>query len=519
MANLNQLKCPSCGAVLEFDFPNQIVTTCPYCHQQVVYKDDDEENDFDIDPVNWKDIHESGKQSQLKKYGVPFKDSDDDFRKKIIQEIANNNGTPLDVFSKAIIRDAKKVYVPLYYYSGNFQASWSTMVMHYKDAQRIDYQGKLENYKEEDPHYLSGNSTGRFVSIASAVDIESINKHIYSCLKDNIKLDTLYSNFVLLEDNDDSVNYLSCDYASETAWNRVGESWAEVNACHHCDYPGSIQSFSATFSERCDSLYYVPVRMIEFVYEGKSYRCVEVLNEYFCDYPIVEGYSGDTEKSDSDDDPGCWVAIGGIIAAWLINLFFGWLYELMGLKRDACVHLGFISTWLLFFFVFLYFRTMEFGDITSEKYKKKEEFLLADFDVVIFLSIGVTYVGYYLNDYIGLADYTVFLCFLYFILSFYLFYKFRSSEINRVNEKINAHNDKIGAVFASYHEKKLDTSSSFNWNWNMNAKEGNVQANDELMSEIVHCNLDQQPTIIYCRYCGKELKNGFKFCGYCGKKQ
>lgn len=517
MADLKQLKCPSCGAVLEFDFQNQIVTTCPYCHQQVIYKDDDAKNNINIDSINWGNNGFKSK-TKLKKYGVQFKDSDDEFRKRIIQKIAYNNGTPLDVFSKATIREAKKIYVPLYYYSGNFQASWSSMVMHYKDAQRINYQGKLENYKEEDPHYLSGNSTGRFVSIASAVNMESINKHIYSCLKDDKTLDTIYSNFVLLDDNDNSVDFLSCDYDSEQAWNSVGESWAEANAWHHCDFPGSTQSFSATFSERCDSLYYIPVRMIEFVYDGNSYRCIEALNNYFCDYPIIEGYSGDTEKSDSDDDPGCWVATIGIVVALFLNWIIFELYDIFGLKGDIHYNLSYITTWLLFFFTFLYFRTKDFEDITSEKYKKKKEILITDFVVVIFLSIGVTYVGYFLNDYIGLADYTGFLCFLYFILSFYLFFKFRLSEIYRVNEEINAHNNKIGDVFASYRKQRLDTSSSFNWNWNMNSKDGNVQANDELINEIGNCDQDQQ-SIMYCRHCGKELKNGYKFCGFCGKKQ
>ena len=36
MANLKQLKCPSCGAILNQDFPNQLIVECPYCHQQVV---------------------------------------------------------------------------------------------------------------------------------------------------------------------------------------------------------------------------------------------------------------------------------------------------------------------------------------------------------------------------------------------------------------------------------------------------------------------------------------------------
>lgn len=515
MANLNQLKCPSCGAVLEFDFQDQNVTTCPYCHQQVVYKDDDEETNFDLDSVNWKNSEFKSK-TEIKKYGVPFKDSDDEFREKIIQKIAYNNGTPLDVFSKAIIQEAKKFYLPLYYYWGNFQASWSSMVMHYKDAQRINYQGKLENYKEEDPHYLSGNSTGRFESIASAVDMDSLNKHIYSYLEDNKKLDALYSKFVLLEDNDKSVNYLSCDYSSESAWISVGESWAEANAYHHRDFPGITQSFSVSFSERYDSLYYIPVRMVEFIYEGKSYRCMEVLNEYFCDYPIIEGYSGDTEDEDSDD-PGCWIAIGGSIIAFLLYWFFMWLYKIIGL-RDY-VELSYISTWLPFFFTFLYFRRYEFRDISSEKYKKEEALLLADYVVIIFLSIGVTYVGSCINDYIGITNNDEYLCFAYFILSFYLLYKFRSAEINRVNERINAHNDKIGTIFASYRKQKLDSSNSFNWNWNKNAKEGNVQANDKLMSEIVNCDLEQLPTKMYCRYCGRELKIGYKFCGYCGKKQ
>jgi hypothetical protein len=509
MADLKQLKCPSCGAVLDFDFPNQIVATCPYCHQQVVYKDD-EINNYVIDSFDKKDI---------KKYGVPFKDSDDEFRKRIIKKIAYDNGTPLDVFSKAIIRDAKKIYVPLYYYSGNFQASWSSMVMHYKDAQRINYQGKLENYKEEDPHYISGNSTGRFVSIASAVDVDSINKHIYSYLKDNNTLDMLKSNFVMLETNDDSVSYLSCDYGSEKAWNSVGESWAEANAWHHCDFPGRTQSFSATFSEISNSLYYIPVRMVEFLYEGKSYICVEVMNEYYFDYPIIEGYSGDTEKNDSDDDPGCWVAIIGIVVALLLNWTIFELYDLIGLKGNIHYNLSYITTWLLFFSAFLYFRSKESVNITSKKYVEKGELLIVDIVVAIFLSIGVTYVGFYLNDYVGLADYTGFLCFLYFILSVYLFCKFRLYEINKYNKEVNEHNDRIGAVFASYRKQKLDTSNSFKWNWNMSTNERNVQINDESMGEIVNDDLDQHSDVLYCRHCGKKLKTGYKFCGYCGNKQ
>ena len=39
MSNLKQLKCPSCGATLNQNFPDQLIVECPYCHQQVVNTD------------------------------------------------------------------------------------------------------------------------------------------------------------------------------------------------------------------------------------------------------------------------------------------------------------------------------------------------------------------------------------------------------------------------------------------------------------------------------------------------
>lgn len=521
MSNLKQLKCPSCGAVLELDIPNQLTTICPYCHQQVVYTVDEIE-EFCFCPEN----SVSGDERNQKKFGIPFSESDDKFRDRVIQKIANDNGTPLDIFTKAKIVDAQKVYVPLYEFTGNFQSSWTSMVIHYKPAQRVNYKGELENYEERDPKYFSGNSSGHFNSIVCAINSGDINKHIYSYFEDN-NLVSLSSGAVPLEDDNDGIRYLPIDYTPDSAWTAVGESRATYNAHVRSNFPGSTQSFSATFSDKKHSLFYIPCRIIEFDYDGNIYKCVEVLSKLYCDYPIIEGYSGDTEESDSDDDSGCGAAIVVIIVAVLLTWFFWWLYELIGLKGDVLDHLGCISTWLLFFFVMVYgsikgnqqMKTKKQDELGGDsiKFKKEEKFELFDFFIMVFFAIGISYIGFHVGRYIGgnVGPYI----WVTFFISCYCLYKYRKSEINKKNEEIKEHNNKIRNMYISYREEKLKSSSSFIWTWRVNNNMNN-QAN-KVTENIYNTNKEnsKQSNIKYCRHCGKELKTGYKFCGFCGEKQ
>jgi len=160
------------------------------------------------------------------------------------------------------------------------------------------------------------------------------------------------------------------------------------------------------------------------------------------------------------------------------------------------------------------------GDISS-RFVKKEIFLLADLVVVVFLATGISYVCYYIGIFMGLSNYITLIVCSIFLLSCYLLYKFRLSEINRDNEEINAHNNKTNIVYDSYRKEKLKTSASFVWSWNTTeTNEEKKQINKESKrDEANDKEISGKTNIKYCRHCGKELGNGYKFCSYCGEKQ
>jgi len=530
MVSIKHFKCPSCGAALELNIPNQVMTVCPYCHQQVFYTEDlDESPSLFMENFNCDD--------DINKYGIPFKDSDDEFREKIIHKIVDDNGTPLDIFAKAKILNAKKMYVPMYRYTGNFQGTWTLEIMYYKKAQRMDPWGRLEDGVEETPQYVSGNSSGRFVSISSAVNLDYFNNRINFDLDIDRIMDSLGSEVVPLEDG---IEVYSCDYTPDSAWRIDGERRAGSNAAFHTgkEQKGFVKGYSWDYSDIKTSIIYFPCRMIEFDYEGKRYKCIEVLNKIDFDYPISEECSSDTEEkkqySDyhSDDDNGCLIIIALFAAYILLGVFLSSIFEWFGVEKKVASERAQIVIWLLFFLIFLLYRIGDTNiDTSSKKYLERKNYVdLEDCVVIIFLSIGVTYAGSCINDYIGITKNDEYLCFAYFVLSCYVFNKIRKSEIRKYDMKVEMHNKKldeekerhrieINNLLASYRRKKLDDSAFFNWIWNADTFEGNIQTHKESTGGNVVFGKDQKCEVILCRHCGKELRSGYKFCSYCGMKQ
>ena len=146
MPNLKQLKCPSCGAILNQDFPNQLIVECPYCHQQVVN-------------TNAYKSTKEGEEPRILEFKLEAKD----IIKRLIDNLVSDQTVPKDIFDKMSISSTKQYYVPMYFFEGTYRAPWSARIPRQEKRQRRDYQGKLEDYYETVYDYPSGEVAGNFI--------------------------------------------------------------------------------------------------------------------------------------------------------------------------------------------------------------------------------------------------------------------------------------------------------------------------------------------------------------------
>ena len=144
MANITQLKCPSCGAILELDSPNQVIVECPYCHQQVVNKNDTNKNQEIVSRI------------------YPSKISLEELKERFVELLTEDESVPFDIFDKMSITNVQGYYLPIYFFEGTYRSTWSSRIGHEEQKQRIAYNGKLENYTDVTFSYASGETTGNF---------------------------------------------------------------------------------------------------------------------------------------------------------------------------------------------------------------------------------------------------------------------------------------------------------------------------------------------------------------------
>lgn len=259
MSNLKQLKCPSCGATLKQSFPDQLIVECPYCHQQVVNTD------------AYKNAN-VGDEPRILEFNFEVKD----VVKFMVDEISNDQSVPTDIFDKMRIVSTKRYYVPMYIFEGTFRAPWTSEIERQEKRQRINREGKVEDYYETLYDSRNGEAVGNFsFNSMSSKELNDLGLDIKQLQYLSINAASL-PQFSTIEIKNKNIEIITPSGNSESVWWETGESAGVeigIDAAHR-QAPGRITSCSASCELKKTSFVYIPIWMIEYLYDGMTFHYI-----------------------------------------------------------------------------------------------------------------------------------------------------------------------------------------------------------------------------------------------------
>lgn len=277
MANLNQLKCPSCGAVLSLSIPDQIVVECPYCHQQV---------------VNTNAYKSTKEEPRI----LEFKLEEKDIIKRLIDNLVSDETVPRDIFDKMSISSTKQYYVPMYIFEGTYRAPWSAKIPREVKKQRIDYKGKLEDYYETVYDYTSGEVANNFI-INRFFHEELTRLNLDDCYIASIRLSpTSLPAFSQVNTSKDIV-LITPSGDADYVWREYGLAEVRSIGSSHARHQarGYVTDWSVSCEMKESWMVYIPIWIIEYKYNGDSYTYINYAEEFDS---VSKPYDNEIERPD-----------------------------------------------------------------------------------------------------------------------------------------------------------------------------------------------------------------------------
>lgn len=282
MSSLKQLKCPSCGATLNQDFPNQLIVECPYCHQQVVndtYQFSEKDNEPRI---------------------LEFSMTENEVVEQMVNLLIGNKDVPTDIFDKMEIASIKRYYVPMYVFEGTFRAPWSAERSRQEKRQRIGRDGKIEDYYETLYDYYNGEATGNFsVNGIPSNELTRLNLNpnsIQSIVVNPSQL-SLFSKVQL--NSNDNIEILTPSSEGDSVWWESGEGAAQsvgIGTAHY-QTPDRVTSCSASCELKKTSFVYIPIWMIRYKYKDDMF-CSVFYAEQIMDYNHPNGVNIEAQPTE-----------------------------------------------------------------------------------------------------------------------------------------------------------------------------------------------------------------------------
>lgn len=471
MAYLKQLRCPSCGANLELNSPQDLIVECPHCHQQVVN-----------DSVCLS--QDSGMPPRI----LTFRLKEDDVMQAMVNSIAEDQSVPTDIFDKMNIISINKYYVPMYIFEGTFRAPWTAERSRQEKRQRIGRDGKIEDYEETLYDYFNGEAAGNF-------SVNGIPSHEMSYLELNSesiqKIIVNPSNLSLFQvqlNSNKNIKIITPSSESGSVWWESGEPTAQEigisTAC--CQAPGRVTSCSASCELKKTSLVYIPLWKIQYEYSGDMFNAIYYA-EQFIDYNhpigkkieaqptveqeyVLEKYSKRDNVLSKIRDLGC----AGFAAVGLIG----------------CVYLH--QTLEKLHYYDPYYREHSDDDFNFLKYM---------FFAGIALLVLIPVIKYLFR---------------------------RKDRIDDIEEDI-ANRTRVLQNDADNYRRKtgeifLKQFSGYSSGMSSIAQEMSSFINDAKIEgdpdnrNISTLHVVPQKTRKFCSHCGKEINDAHKFCRYCGAK-
>jgi DNA-directed RNA polymerase subunit RPC12/RpoP len=458
MSNLKQLKCPSCWATLNQSFPDQLIVECPYCHQQVV----------NTDAYKTANVGK-GEEPRILEFKLEIKD----VINLLINDLINDQNVPRDIFDKMRISSTKQYYVPMYIFEGTYRAPWSAKIPREVKKQRLNYQGKLEDYYETVYDYPSGEVAGNFIincfSHEESIHLNLTNPNI--CLSPTslpvFSQVSIGKDIVLIAPSEDT----------DSVWRERGYAAVKNQAASEAEY--QAQGYLTNCSTSCELkktwLVYIPIWVIDYNYENHSYRFtyyaeqIESINK-----PYVEVI----QRNPVAAQP----TIEQKAALDRFNKLNGILYKIQNIGCSLIAGIGLIGC------VYINYKVSNMSHVSSDGYwehKNDQVVFLFKFIVLgILLLIIISVINYFYRTKKGIVD-------------------IEDDIANRTKILEEEAENEINKKLYEAEKYKRETGKAY-----LNAFSGGNEFN---------CCDNQQ--IKKCIHCGKEINVSHMFCRYCGAQQ
>lgn len=154
---LQQVKCPSCGAVITSFNPFKTEVECPYCHNKA------------INPLV------TAKKIPVPERLIVFKTNSDDFEKRLVERLVNTDYVPTNVFECINPGNLVKAYLPMFLYEGKYQSSWNCNIAYETNEVRASSDGKsVKNQTVKRWQPTSGVSNGNFAFLCLAYEGDDV---------------------------------------------------------------------------------------------------------------------------------------------------------------------------------------------------------------------------------------------------------------------------------------------------------------------------------------------------------
>ncbi len=324
---LQQVKCPNCGAnITSFnEFKTQV--ECPYCHTM-------------LRNPNAIAVQKSMKQPERI---IPFTTREEDFGQHLVNALIRRPYVPKDVFDYLHADDTMKAYLPMYLYEGRYQASWSGNV-----RETYDDNGTRRSRKR----YVNGNAFGNFSFLCLAYegdDIPEELKAFTATFPYTVNSTQMYNPAIIGNDPDSNLTTLAVNTDPEIIWSRYGQAMADkiaddgIRQQAGSDVSDLQKNVAVDLAQR-GVLVLVPFWFVYYNYQQQKY------------YFIMDG-TGRQERLTNPEDKSerkfvnkfnwlFWVtAILGILGLILSQSQsvseLGWAFAIIG-------GLGFVGSWIFY---------------------------------------------------------------------------------------------------------------------------------------------------------------------------
>ena len=308
---LQQVKCPSCGANVTSFNAFQTEVECPYCHQKA------------FTPLI------TSKKVPVPERLIVFKTNQDEFGRSLVNSLVEQDYVPTDIFDCINPGNVVKAYLPMYLYEGKYEASWSCSVGYLSTELRTNSDGtrlKEKTVKKYQP--ASGTSKGTFAFLCLAYEGEDVPEELKKfsfTFPYHVKDSKEYDPTLLCLDTDKDLQTLAMNADSDLVWNAHGETLvnqlAEETAKRQLEGQ-DIKDFRATsnYDLKSSGRYVLaPFWFVYYMYKGeKHYYIMDGLGEHNAmSIPVNQEEVAAVEKNEKIKK---WYKLGVILPIVLLFL-------------------------------------------------------------------------------------------------------------------------------------------------------------------------------------------------------